>query len=61
MCVHGYMIKGFLKRLSKYIVYDKVLMYKEIMMNDDSLESKLLTSSLLKICCLVQDLLQVEL
>ena len=36
-------------------------MYKEIMMNDDNLESNLLTSSLLKMCCLVQDLLQVEL
>ena len=36
-------------------------MYEEIMMNDDNLESYLLTSSLLKICCLVQDLLQVEL
>ena len=28
--------------------YDKVWMYKEIMMNDDNLESNLLTSSLLK-------------
>ena len=36
---------------------DKVL-YEEIMMNDDNLESNLLTSSLLKI--LVQVLLQVE-
>ena len=30
---------------------DKVL-YEEIMMNDDSLESNLLTSSLLKMCSL---------
>ena len=29
-------------------------MYEEIMTNDDNLESNLLTSSLLKICCLVQ-------
>ena len=29
-------------------------MYKEIMMNDDNLESNLLTSSLLKMYCLVQ-------
>ena len=29
-------------------------MYKEIMMNDDNLESNLLTSSLLKMCSLVQ-------
>ena len=34
-------------------------MYKEIMMNDENLESNLLTSSLLKM--LVQILLQVEL
>ena len=34
-------------------------MYKEIMMNDDNLESNLLTSSLLKM--LVQVLLQAEL
>ena len=34
-------------------------MYKEIMMNDDNLESNLLTSTLLKM--LVQVLLQVEL
>ena len=40
---------------------DKVRMYEEIMMNNDNLESNLLTSSLLKMCCLVQDLLQVEL
>ena len=33
---------------------DKVQMYKEIMTNDDSLESNLLTSSLLKMCYLVQ-------
>ena len=33
---------------------DKVWMYKEIMMNDDNLESNLLTSSLLKMRCLVQ-------
>ena len=37
--------------------YDKVL-YKEIMTNDDNLESNLLTSILLKM--LVQVLLQVE-
>ena len=35
-------------------------MYEEIMMNDDNVESTA-TSSLLKMCCLVQDLLQVEL
>ena len=29
-------------------------MYEEIMKNDDNLESSLLTSSLLKMCCLVQ-------
>ena len=29
-------------------------MYKEIMTNDDNLESKIPTSSLLKMCCLVQ-------
>ena len=28
-------------------------MYEEIMTNDDNLESNLLTSSLLKMCCLV--------
>ena len=39
----------------------KVRMYEEIMMNDDNLESNLLTSSLLKMCCLVQARLQVEL
>ena len=33
---------------------DKVQMYEEIMMKDDNLESYLPTSSLLKICCLVQ-------
>ena len=31
---------------------DKVCMYKEIMTNDDNLESNLLTSSLLKMCSL---------
>ena len=31
---------------------DKVRMYEEIMMNDDNLESNLLTSSLLKTCSL---------
>ena len=36
-------------------------MYEEIMTNDDNLEFNLLTSSLLKMCCLVQVLLQVEL
>ena len=35
-------------------------MYEEIMTNDDNLESNLLTSSLLKICSLLQVLLQVE-
>ena len=34
--------------------HDKVWMYEEIMTNDDNLESNLLTSSLLKMCCLVQ-------
>ena len=29
-------------------------MYEEIMTNDDNLESNLLTSSLLEMCCLVQ-------
>ena len=29
-------------------------MYKEIMTNDDNLESKIPTSSLFKTCCLVQ-------
>ena len=33
---------------------DKVWMYKEIMMSDDNLESNLPTSSLLRMCCLVQ-------
>ena len=33
---------------------DKVRMSEEIMTNDDNLESNLLTSSLLKMCCLVQ-------
>ena len=33
---------------------DKVRMYEERMTNDDNLESNLLTSSLLKMCCLVQ-------
>ena len=42
--------------LSTFLVYiDKVWMYKEIMMNNDNLESNLLTSSLLKM------LVQVEL
>ena len=36
------------------IIIDKVQMYEEIMMNDDNLESNLPTSSLLKMCCLVQ-------
>ena len=36
------------------MTYDKVWMYKEVMMNDDNLESNLLTSSLLKMCCLLQ-------
>ena len=42
-----------------WLVNDKVCL--EIMTNDDNLESNLLTSSLLKMCSLVQDLLQVEL
>ena len=33
---------------------DKVWMFEEIMTNNDNLESNLLTSSLLKMCCLVQ-------
>ena len=33
---------------------DKVWIYEEIMTNDDNLESNLLTSSLLKMCCLIQ-------
>ena len=37
-----------------YAFLDKVRMYEEIMTNDDNLESNLLTSSLLKMCCLVQ-------
>ena len=36
------------------IINDKVRMYEEIMTNDDNLESNLPTSSLLKMCCLVQ-------
>ena len=43
------------------VINDKVWMYEEIMANDDNLESNLITSSLLKMCCLVQVLLQVEL
>ena len=43
------------------MIADKVRMYEEVMMNDDNLESNLLTSSLLKMCSLVQVLLQVEL
>ena len=39
------------------MVIDKVLMYEEIMTNDDNLESNLLTSILLKM--LIQVLLQV--
>ena len=35
-------------------LHDKVWMYEEIKMNDDNLESNLLTSSLLKMCSLVQ-------
>ena len=34
------------------LAVDKVWMYEEMMMNDDNLESNLLTSSLLKICSL---------
>ena len=33
---------------------DKVRMYEEMMTNTDNLESSLLTSNLLKICCIVQ-------
>ena len=36
------------------LIPDKVRMYEEIMTNDDNLESNLPTSSLLKMCCLVQ-------
>ena len=36
------------------VVTDNVWMYEEIMMNDDNLESNLPTSSLLKMCSLVQ-------
>ena len=59
------MIWSFLHRVCGYviqvIVLDKVWMYnKEIMTNDDNLESNLLTSSLLK-RCLVYMLVQVEL
>ena len=35
-----------------HMICDKVCMYEEIMMNDDNLESNLLTSSLLKMCSL---------
>ena len=38
---------------------DKVGMYEEIMTNDDNLESNLLTSSLLKMCCLVEVELEI--
>ena len=38
----------------KLEIIDEVQMYEEIMTNDDNLESNLLTSSLLKMCCLVQ-------
>ena len=45
----------YLTLLSYHHIYcDKVRMYEEIMMNDDNLESNLLISSLLKMCCLVQ-------
>ena len=40
------------------VMMDKVRMYEEIMMNDDNLESNLLTSTLLKM--LAQVLLQAE-
>ena len=46
--------------LSLGFICDKVRMYEEIMMNDDNLESNLLTSSLLK-RHLVYMLVQVEL
>ena len=36
------------------VICDKVRMYEEIMTKDDNLDSNLLTSSLLKMCCLVQ-------
>ena len=42
------------KALICWKVFDKVWMYEEIMMNDDNLESNLLTSSLLKMCSVVQ-------
>ena len=32
------------------MIYDKVCMYEEMMMNTDNVESSLLTSNLLKIC-----------
>ena len=35
------------------VTYDKVWMNEEMMMNDDNVESSLLTSSLLKMCCSV--------
>ena len=37
-----------------FVEADKVRMYEEIMANNDNLESNLPTSSLLKMCCLVQ-------
>ena len=37
---------------STSVADDKVRMYEEMMMNDDNVESSLLTSSLLKICSL---------
>ena len=37
-----------LRVVNTSVICDKVRMYKEIMMNDDNLESNLLTSSLLK-------------
>ena len=35
-------------------MFKQVIKYEEIMTNDDNLDSNLPTSSLLKMCCLVQ-------
>ena len=43
--------KPYKKKKQIIHMYDKVL-YEEMMMNDDNLESNLLTSSLLKVCSL---------
>ena len=36
------------ERVTMHVIFDKVWMYEEIMMNDNNLESNLLTASLLK-------------